>query len=213
LPAPSLSKLSSARAAASEVYSAALIVAITLALSGAVYSLSDFHVTPVPVYTTSSFSVYANPSFLHIQVNSSAPSAPAELRIDNASSLAGFLELSTAGYSTTNLICSAGETTFFSVSAGPGTISVSGSGVSWIDGIEGSSAEVQRGWHEVALSGGSGCVVTLPGGTEVSGPSPSSSPLPMESLSSRTFVFLVPFYSSGHVATIVFDGGSQVLGF
>jgi len=213
LRAPSQSRLSPARTAASEVYSAVLIVAITLALSGAAYSLASFHVNPVPVYSTSSFSVYANPSFLHIEVNSSAPTTPAELRIDNASSLEGFLALSSVGYRTTSTICSSGETTFFSVSAGPGTISVSGSGNSWIDGIEESTANVQRGWHEVVLAGGSGCMVNLPGGIQVSGPSPSSSPVPMESFSSRSFLFLVPYYSSGHVATIVFDGGTQVLGF
>jgi len=213
LPALSRFRPSRVRSAVSEVYSAAVVVAITLVLSGAVYSLADFHVAPVPVYSTSSFSVYANPSFLHVNVNSSAPTAPAELRIDSASSLGGFLTLTATGYSTAGAICSSGRTTFFSVSSGPGTISISGPGDSWIDGVEESSASVQSGWHEVVLVGGSGCVVNLPGGVQVSGPSPSTSSVPMESSSPRSFVFLIPYYFSGHVATIVFDGGTQVVGF
>jgi hypothetical protein len=213
LPGRSRSRPKGHHAAASEVYSAAIIVAITLALSGAAYSLADFHASPVPVYTTNSFTAYGTPSFLHILVNSTAPTTPVEFRLDGASSLSGFLTLTAAGYSFTGSLCAPGKTTFFSVSAGPGTLSVSGSGKAWIDGIEESSANVRQGWHTVALEDGSGCVVELPGGAQVSGPSPVVSPLPMESSSPRSFIFLVPYHAGGHVATIVFDGGTQVLGF
>lgn len=201
------------RTAASEVYSAALIVAITLALSGAAYSLADFQVTPVPVYAENSFSIYGTPSFLHIQVNSSAPTHPAEFRVDNASSLSGFLAMTAGGYSTSLALCASGETTFFSVLSGSGTVTVLGSGVAWIDGMETWAASVQSGWHEVIIEDGSGCAIELPGGAQVSGPSASLSSVPMESSSSCSFVFLVPYLASGHVATMVFDGGTQVLDF
>jgi flagellin-like protein len=213
LRAPSPYRRSSTRPGASEVYSAALLVAITLALSGAVYSLADFHVTPVPAYALSSYSVYGEPSFLHIRVNSSAPTRPAEFRVDNASSVAGVIALDLRGFSVVESLCAAGLTTFFSVLSGTGIISVSGAGVSWVDGVETSTSTVQSGWHEIIIEDGSGCGVALPGGAMVRGPSPSLSTIPMESSSSASFVFIVPYFTGGHVATIVFDGGSQVLDF
>lgn len=213
MPALSQSRPRGPRRAASEVYSAALLVAVTLALSSVAYSLADFHVTPAPAYSSSSYSVYGSPSFLRIQVNASAPTAPAEFRVDGASSLAGFLALAAGGYSSTGDLCSPGRTTFFSVSSGAGTIAISGSGSSWIDGVEASTAVVQSGWHEVAIADGSWCAIELPGGVQVSGPSPEVSAVPMESASPQSFVFLVPYFAGGHVATIVFDGGTQVIGF
>jgi hypothetical protein len=35
----------------------------------------------------------------------------------------------------------------------------------------------------------------------------------MQSSSPTSFVFLIPFLAGGHVATIVFSGGTQVLDF
>ena len=189
------------------------MVAITLALSCTAYSLADFHVDPVPVYSVRSYSAYGAPSFLHIAVNSSAPTNPAEFRLDGASSLSGFLALASSGYSVAKGLCVPGETTFFSVAAGPGTISVSGASASYIDGVETSVAAVQGGWHEVVLVNGSGCVVELPGGTRVSGSSPELSTVPFMSSSSRSFLILVPYDSGGHTASLVFDGGTQVVDF
>ena len=203
----------SSRGAASEVYSAVVVVAITLALSGAAYFLADFHVSPVPVYSERSFATYGTPSFLHVLVNSSAPTSPAELRVDGASSLRGVLALTSNGYSTTSSLCNPGETTFFSVLTTTGTVSVLGSGVSWVDGVQTSEASVLGGWHEVVISNGSDCAVNLPGGIQASAASPYLSPLPRVSSSSRFFIFLVPYSSSGHLLTMVFDGGIQVLGF
>jgi len=210
---PSLYRHSWRREGVSEVYSAALIVAVTLALSYTAYSLADFHVSSDPVYSVSSYTVYGTPSFLSIRVNSSAPTNAVEFRVDNASSLSGFLALTPGGYSAVGNFCSAGATTFFSVLTQTGMLAVSGSAVSWIDGIETSSAQVQQGRHEVVIAGGSDCTLDLPGGTVVSGPSPSVSTLPMESESSQSCTFLVPYNSAGHVATIVFDGGTQVVDF
>lgn len=211
--APSPSRPRLVRLAVSEALSAALIVAVTLALSGAAYALADFHVSPVPVFTQNSFSIFGTPSFLHIQVNSSSPASLAEFQLDDASSASGFLALTAAGYSVTGSLCAQGAITFFSVSSGSGTISVSGSGVSWIDGVETSSETVESGWHEVVISNGSNCSISLPNGVLVDGPSPGVSTLPVLTSSDRSFTFLVPYYSSGHVATIVFDGGTQVVGF
>lgn len=201
------------REGVSEVYSAALIVAVTLALSYTAYSLADFSVPSDPVYSVSSYTVYGSPSFLAIRVNSSAPSDVAEFRVDNVSSLSGFLALTPRGYSAVGNLCAPGATTFFSVLTQTGTLAVSGSAISWIDGIEAASAHVQQGWHEVVMASGSGCSLELPGGSVVSGPSPSVSTLPMESASSRSYTFLVPYNSAGHVAAIVFDGGTQVVDF
>ena len=211
--APSPSRPRYLRPAVSEVLSATVIVAITLALSGSVYALTNFRLSPAPVFAESSFSEYGTPSFLHIQVNSSSPTSVAEVRLDGASSTSGFLVLTAAGYSATGSLCAQGETTFFSVSSGPGQISVSGSTSTWIDGVETSTETVQSGWHEIVIGGGTGCAVSLPSGEVVDGPSPGLSTLPVLTSSTRSFIFLIPYYASGHVATIVFDGGTQVLGF
>lgn len=211
--APSPYRPRAARPAASEVVSAALIAAITLALAGAAYSLADFHPSPVPVYTESSYSIYGAPSFLHVEVDSTSPSSPVELRLDGASSLSGILALTANGYAVTGGLCSSGETTFFSVLSGVGEVTVSGSGTTWIDGVEAPSSLVEAGWHEVVIADGSDCTIGLPGGALVRGPSPAVSSIPAESSSPRTFVFFVPYNSGGHAATIVFDGGTVALGF
>ena len=210
---PSRFRRSRSRPGASEVYSAAIVVAITLALSGAAYALADFHVAPIPVYTVRAYSLFGNPSILRIQVNSSSPSTMAEIRIDNASSLSGLLALTTKGYSTTSTVCSPAETTFFGVSSEAGTISVSGAVQSWIDGVQESSATVSPGLHELIVEGGTSCVVGLPGGVQLSGPSPAISSFPAESSSSRSFVILVPYFTGGHTATMTFSGGTSVIGF
>jgi hypothetical protein len=206
-------KHSCGRGAVSEAYSAAVVVAITLAVSYAVYSLAVFPVSPVPVYSTSSFSVYGSPSFLHLQVNSTSRTWPAEIRLDGSSSLVGLLALTASGYSNADSLCAPGKTTFFSVHTASGVLSISGSGASWIDGVNASSALVREGWHEVVISNGYGFSVTLPGGLRESGPSSTLSTLPMESVVSQSFLFLIPYEAAGHVATIVFDGGTQVIGF
>lgn len=195
------------------MYSAVIVAAVTLALSCAVYSLADFQVSPSPVYSVSSFSVYGSPSLLHLQVNSTARTAPAELRIDNGSSLSGILELTASGYSETSSICGPGSTTFFSVRTGSGTLSVSGAGTAWIDGRRASSALVEPGFHELIISNGAGCSVSLPGGGLVSGPSAAVSSIPVESMNQLSYLFFIPYYTGGHVVTVIFDGGTEVVGF
>lgn len=184
-----------------------------MATSYAVYSLAVFPVSPIPVYSTSSFSIYGSPSFLHLQVNATSRTWPVELRLDRSSSLAGVLELTASGYSNAESLCAPGSTTFFSVHTASGILSISGSGTSWIDGITASSAPVQQGWHEVIISNGSGCIVTLPGGLRESGPSALLSTVPIESVVPQSFLFLIPYRSTGHTATIVFDGGTELVGF
>ena len=195
------------------MYSATVVVAITLATSYALYSVAVFPISSVPVFSLSRYSIYGSPSFLHLQVNASAYAPPAEFRIDNSSSLSGILRLTASGYSYTDQLCDPTSTTFFTVHTGSGMLSVSGSGTSWIDGNSAASFPVKPGWHEVVISNGSGCIVTLPGGSLENGPSADLASIPMQSLPPRSFIFLIPYYTSGHVATIVFDGATEVVGF
>jgi len=190
-----------------------VVAAVTLATSYMVYSLVTFHVSPAPVYSESSFSIYGSPSFLHLRVNATSGTSPVEFRIDGASSLSGILRLTTSGYSNFGGLCAPGSTTFFAVLTAGGTLTVSGSGKSWIDGVAISAAQVQPGWHELIILNGSGCSVTLPGGGQATVTSSMVSSIPVESSSNRSFLFLIPYYTPGHVATIIFDGGTEVVDF
>ncbi|MDV3276957.1 MAG: hypothetical protein LYZ69_00645 [Nitrososphaerales archaeon] len=196
-----------------EVYSALIIVAVTLALSYTVYSQARFPVQAQPVYSSSEYEVYGAPSVLTLEVTSSAPSSVAEFRLDAASSLNGILDLSGSGYSTTDLLCGPGFTTFFSVYSGAGVLEVAANGATWIDGDSTASLSVTQGWHEVTISNSSTCQVTLPGGVTPTYPSSLLSAVPMEQTASQSFVFLVPFRTSGHEISIAFTGRVETYGF
>ncbi len=213
MPAPSQSRHRGGGLAVSELYSALVLVVITVAASYLVYSFARFPDTAHPVYTVSSYAIYGSPSFLHLEIRSSSPSSPLELRLDATSSSSGVLELTASGYSSTDQLCAPGATTFFAVQAGPGTLSIAGAGTSWIDGVSGPSAVVTPGWHELVVANGSDCTVTLPDGRRASYPSASLSTIPMLSLLPQSFVFLIPYRVTGHVVTVVFEGGVEVTGF
>jgi hypothetical protein len=195
------------------VYSAVVVASVTLAVSYAVYSLATFHASPAPVYTESSFSVYGSPSFLFVRVNASSATTPAEVRVDGSSSLSGILRLTGSGYSNIDAFCAPGSTTFFSVLTSSGQLGVTGSGRVWIDGASGPSSLVRTGWHEIVIADGSGCSVSVPGSGQVTVTSPLVSPIPKESSNSRSFRFMIPYVSPGHLVTMVFDGGTQLVDF
>jgi hypothetical protein len=190
-----------------------VIVAITVALASLAYSQVHFSVGQRPVYSYSSYSVFGEPSILHLQLNSSAPSQLKELRLDGASSLTGVLVVTSSGYSSLQSLCSATATSFFSVNTTAGVLRVLTDGQAWIDGSEASSAQVGAGTHEVIIAGGSQCTLTLPGGATAAYPSPSISTIPRVGESELSATVLVPFETSGHRITAVYDGGIEVVDF
>lgn len=204
---------SAAAKAVAEVYSALIIVAVTVALSYTVYSQAKFPVEAQPVYASTQYEVYGTPSVLNLEVTSSAPSSVAEFRIDEASSLSGILELSGAGYSTTKSLCGSGVTTFFSVYTKSGVLEVADNGAAWIDGTRTASLSVTQGWHEVMISNSSICQVTLPGGDTPLYPSNLISAVPLKQTGQQSFLFLVPFTTSGHEIVIAFAGRVETYGF
>lgn len=196
-----------------EIYSGLLIVAVTLAVSYFVYAEVRFPVQREPVYSEGSYSVYGTPAFLHLQVNASASSQAAQFAIDEASSSDGVLALSQGAYVTGQSLCGEGVTTFFSVNTTAGVLSVNSTGPAWVNGVEGSSANVSAGWNEVAISNSSSCAVTLPGGQLAEYPSPEVSAMPRVGDGSISFLFLVPYETDGHTVAVTFDGAVETYAF
>jgi hypothetical protein len=190
-----------------------MVVAVTVALSYMVYSEVRVPVAARPIFVASSTERFGSPSVLELAVNSSAPTSVSEFRVDGASSLSGVLALSGSGYTSSDSLCAAGETTFFSVLTGSGLLSVTGPGSTIIDGSAVSSEAVSAGWHQLMISDSAACTVTLPGGTALTYPSADVSTVPFAAAGSRSFVFLIPFVSVGHTVTISFAGGVEVYGF
>jgi hypothetical protein len=190
-----------------------VIVAVTIALSSLVYSQMHFPVTAHPVFSFETYSVAGSPSILHVQVNSSSQAELAELRVDEASSSSGILALIGSSYGTLRSLCASNATTFFSVTTTQGTIQVSGDGSSWIDGAEEGTAQVPAGQHELIISDASTCEVTLPGGEAVGYLSPPVSSVPEITSSPETMAILVPYETSSHTITAVFDGAIETIGF
>jgi len=201
------------RAGVAELYGAVLLVAVTLSLGYAVYTHIRFPVRRSPVFLVNSHAVYGSPSLLFITVNWSAPSTPVLMSIDEASTSGGILALDGSGYRVVRQLCAASVTTFFSVTTGPGILTVSSDGTVWIDGVEGSTASVYPGMHEILISGASSCTIELPGGTAASYPSPAVSSLPVSYSGGSFLMILVPFDTYGHSLLLIFDTGEANLGF
>jgi len=196
-----------------EVYSAVVIVAITVALASLVYSGVRFSPEARPVYSFESYSVLGDPSVLHLQINSSMPSEISELRLDDASSLSGILALTPSGYVSVGELCGSGVTTFFSVNTTAGSILISGGGQAWIDGVAESGAQVSAGIHELMIADASACTIALPGGLVAAYPSPWVSTIPRIGQSELDAVVLVPYSGTGHSVTAVFGSGVEVFDF
>ncbi len=196
-----------------ELYAGLTIVAITFALSFLVYSEVHVSVRSQPVYSFESYSVYGTTSFLHLSINASGPTALSQFRVDGASSSSGILELTSSGYQIAETLCSSGATSFFSVDSPSGILTVGSSGPVWIDGTESASAHVAAGWHEIVVSDSSSCQVTLPGGEQVSYPSQAVSSMPVVQEGPGSFDSMIPFVTSGHLITAVFDGAIETYAF
>jgi hypothetical protein len=199
-----------------------VIVAVTLALSYLVYSAMRTQTTGVdsspPVLSSRSYSVYGTQSLRFLQVNSSVPTNVYAVEVDNASSIAGFLDLTHVGYGVARTLCIEDGVTFFSVySSTNGLLNVSTNGTAWIDGRSGSSTDVSPGWHEVMLSDSENCSVTLPDGQTIGPGSTDVSPIPMIAGGGpgegRSFEFIFPYDGSGHTATITFNGAIETYPF
>jgi hypothetical protein len=106
-----------------------------------------------------------------------------------------------------------GVTTFFSVYTGNGVLSVTADGTTFIDGVQATSSTVTGGWHELIISNASSCEIVVPGGSQVSYPSSLVSTVPLAQPTPQSFVFLIPFETTGHSVTVSFDGGVGVYGF
>lgn len=195
------------------MYSAVVVVAVTLALSYAVYAQAKFPVSAQPVYTASSYVIYGSPSMFLLRVNSSAPSSVVELSLDSASSLSGVLELGGSGYGTTDSLCASGETTFFSVYSDAGILSVEDNGMTWIDGNSINALPVVQGWNEVIISNASSCTVKLPNGQALGFPSDFLSTVPLQQPLPQSFVFLIPCLTFGHTVTLAFNQGAETYAF
>lgn len=211
LPSPCRSRLG--KVAAAEIYSGLLVVSVTLAVSYFVYAEVRFPVTPQPVYTTSAYTVYGSPAFLHLEVNASGPSPVVQFTLDSTPSTSGVLALSGSGYAAGDSLCAAGVTTFFSVNSSSGVLSVGSSGPAWIDGVAESDANVSAGWNEVAIANSTSCTVTLPGGVAVEYPSSLVSTIPKVGAGDDSFLFLVPYETGGHEAAATFAGAVETYAF
>lgn len=201
------------RRATSESFGAVLIVAITLALSGIVYTVVHVSLDEEPPYSIQSYSVYGSPSFVYVRINSSAAPVLDEVQIDRASSSDGILSLDSGGYMALRTLCSLNATTFFSVDSPAGVLSVNSNGRAWIDGTEGGSATVPSGWNEIVIAGASGCSLTLPGGEVVSYPSPLLSPIPISEQGADSILIVVPCTTGGHTLTATLAGAIEQIAF
>ncbi|MDG6898124.1 MAG: hypothetical protein JRN24_00155 [Nitrososphaerota archaeon] len=199
--------------AVAELYSALLVVAITLALSYLIFTHLHFSFTGQPVFVGSMLQEYGTPSLLRLYVNSSEQTNATEFRVDSASSLEGVLAMDGPNYTTSPALCAPGLSTFFSVYTASGMLSISTNGAASIDGARETASNVGEGWHEVIMTNASSCQIILPGGSQLAYPSALVSTIPFTVDGSRTFAFLVPFEEVGHTLTIAFRGAVQTYAF
>lgn len=201
------------RPGVAELYGAVLLVAVTLSLGYAAYENVRLPASREPVFVYGSYTVYGYPSLMFVTVNWSAPATPEFMSIDKASTSGGILAFDGSGYRAVNQLCAPALTTFFSITTGSGTLTVSSDGKVWIDGVQESSASVTPGMHELLISGATGCSIRLPDGSTVSYPSTSVSALPISFDGGGSLRTVIPYVSVGHDLLLVFDTGEASLGF
>lgn len=185
-----------------------VLVSIALSLSYVVYeAVSKLTPPQEEVFANQVSQVGGAQGIVQIVVNASTPAVPLAFEAGASNSQSGILYYNGTGYGTTGDLCLAGATTFFSVKTASGTLEASGNGEAWIDGRWTDTAQVQAGWQEVMFADASSCAVTLPGGVEVSYPSPEVSAVPvMGELPSSSIELYVPAASSDGPFLMVFDG-------
>jgi hypothetical protein len=192
-----------------------LLVVVSLSLASLVYSSlrRETGSGAQPVFVVAVTSLGGDPAIERVLLNSSAPTTVSSLTVDASSSSSGVLSFNGTAYSTSGSICVASGTTFFSVYAPQaGAVTVSTSGRSWISGAWTSSAQVQAGWQEVMIQGGSSCSITLPGGQVVRSPGALNATLvssvPLQGYTSGTaFASYIPAGGAFHYVLITTPGG------
>jgi hypothetical protein len=185
-----------------------ILVSITLSLSYVVYEgVSRIAPPQQDIFTNEVNQIGGAPELLQLVVNASSPGAPLAFEAGSASSQAGVLYFDGTRYGTTQHLCLANGTTFFSVHTGNGVLSAASNGRTWIDGYWTDTLAVQPGWHEVMFYGASSCSVTEPDGTIAAYPGGGVSTLPiMGGLPASSFVLYVPADGSASSFLMVFDG-------
>jgi hypothetical protein len=203
------------RSAIAQYEATIVLVVISLSLASVVYTglRRESNVSADPIFVNSLTPIGGGLAIDRLAVNSSSSTALSSLSLDSASSTNGILAFDGSGYSTSQSLCSSGETTFFSVLASQaGTMQVSTDGQSWVAGTWGASVAVSPGWQEVMIEGGASCNLTLPGGQQVPAQwnqaSTVVSSIPVEgSLSGDAFAFYVPTGGAPQSLLITSTGG------
>jgi len=203
------------RAAIAQYEATIVLVVISLSLASVVYSglRRESSLRPEPLFVNEETTIGGSPAIERLEVNSSSETTVSSLSLDYASSTAGILAFDGSAYSTTNFLCGAGVTTFFSVLASQaGTLVVTTDGRSWVSGTWGSAVSVSSGWQVVMIQGGTSCTVTLPGGQAVPPEWTASSTLvssvPVEGpLTGTAFTFYVPSGGGAHSLMMTSSGG------
>jgi hypothetical protein len=203
------------RSAIAQYEATIVLVVISLSLASVVYSSlrreSSLH--PEPLFVNAETLIGGSPALQRLVVNSSTATTVTSLGLDEASSAKGVLAFDGSTYSTTESLCAAGVTTFFSVFASrAGTLEVTTDGKSWVSGTWGAAVSVPAGWHEVMIQGGTSCTLTLPGGQAVleqwSPSSPFVSSIPLEGpLEGTSFTVYVPSGGGSHNLLMTSTGG------
>jgi hypothetical protein len=192
-----------------------VLVVISLSLASVLYTSlrRESSLDPEPLFVNADTPIGGSPAIQRLEVNSSAATTITSLSLDGASSAAGVLAFDGSTYSTTESLCEAGVTTFFSVLASrPGTLEVTTNGKSWVSGTWGAAVSVSSGWQEVMIQGGTSCSLMLPGGQAVSGQwnpsSPFISSIPLEGpLVGTSFTVYVPSGGGSHSLLLTSSGG------
>jgi hypothetical protein len=207
------------RRAVAQYEATMVLVVVSLSLASVAYAglRRELSLEPRPVFVNSETAVGGDPPIERLQVNSSGATVVASVGVDSADSAHGVLSFDGSGYSTSDALCRAGTTTFFSVFARQaGVIEVATDGRAWVSGSWGSDVSVSGGWHEVMVQGGSTCSVTLPGGAQVppswDASSPVLSSIPIEGARNGTsFLLYLPVGDGPHSVLLVTGGGFDQL--
>jgi hypothetical protein len=194
---------------------AVVLVAISLAMTSVLYSaVRKQTIAPEAVFANSLVDLGGSPPLVRLAVNGSEPVTLTSFAADDANSVDGILYLDSGGYHSSQSLCAAGGTTFFSVLATQsGPLRVASNGQSWISGAWTSSQPEAPGWHEVMIVGASTCSLTLPGGQVVAAPGLLTSSVPVEgALNGTSFVLCVPTDPSPHSFLVTTSGGLDAFG-
>jgi hypothetical protein len=203
------------RSAIAQYEATVVLVVISLALASVVYTglRRESSLDPQPVFVNEETAIGGTPTIERVEMNSSTATTVSSLSLDSANSESGVLAFGGGAYSTTQSLCAAGATTFFSVLAPQaGTLEVATNGAAWVSGTWGDAVKVTSGWQEVMIGGATTCTITLPGGASIPGRWNQSSALlssiPVQGPPTGTaFTVYVPTGGGSHSLLITTTGG------